>query len=392
MLFFTPFLSLLAFVPLGLSYSTLSDSTLKSLPSPGDDFDIHKGAILAPILRTRVSGTPGSAAVLQHFVDFFKTHLPAWTIELHNSTSTTPVSNGKEIPFVNFIATRDPPGSRSGEVGRLALVAHYDSKLTPHGFIGATDSAAPCAMILHAARSIDAALTKKWEAMVAEGADELEEQKGVQILLLDGEEAFKVWSDNDSLYGARALASTWESSFHPAMSTYRTPLDSISLFVLLDLLGASAPNVPSYFRTTHWAYKNMAKIEHRLRELGAFKSSPNHAIKLAKRKNKKPRTEIPFLVDANKGDDTFVGGFVQDDHVPFMARGVEILHIIPTPFPRVWHELDDDGEHLDMDAVEDWTRLVTAFAGEWMELEGFFDFKKDKRKYMDLDKTEFEIP
>jgi hypothetical protein len=141
--------------------------------------------------------------VRQHFLDFFKDQLPAWRIELHNSTSTTPVSNGKEIPFVNLIATRDPPNAGVGDVGRLALVAHYDSKYTPEGFIGAVDSAAPCAMILHAARSIDKALTKKWAAMVADGSDDLEEKKGVQILLLDGEEAFKSWTATDSLYGAR---------------------------------------------------------------------------------------------------------------------------------------------------------------------------------------------
>jgi len=28
------------------------------------------------------------------------------------------------------------------------LAAHYDSKLTPEGFLGATDSAVPCAMLL----------------------------------------------------------------------------------------------------------------------------------------------------------------------------------------------------------------------------------------------------
>lgn len=195
--------SLVSLLSLGSAYGTLSDDTLRALPSPGDEFDIKTGAILAPILRTRVSGTEGSTAVLQHFLDFFKTQLPKWNVELHNSTSTTPTSNGKEIPFVNLIATRDPPNSEVGDVGRLALVAHYDSKLTPEGFIGAIDSAAPCAMILHAARTIDTALTKKWETMAAEGLDDLEEPKGVQILLLDGEEAFKSWTDTDSLYGAR---------------------------------------------------------------------------------------------------------------------------------------------------------------------------------------------
>lgn len=109
---------------------------------------------------------------------------------------------------MNLIARRDPPWSAPGEVGRLTLVAHYDSLSTPPGFVGAIDSAAPCAMILHAVRSVDAALTRKWAAMEAEGVGDggfagIEEEKGVQVLLLDGEEAFVRWTDTDSLYGAR---------------------------------------------------------------------------------------------------------------------------------------------------------------------------------------------
>lgn len=201
MLFAAALFSFLSFLSLSCAYKELGDETLKSLPSAGKDFDIKTGSLLAPILRPRVSGTEGNAAVRQHFIDFFKTHLPEWRIELHNSTSTTPTSNGKEIPFVNLIATRDPPGTSEGDVSRLALVAHYDSKLTPKDFIGATDSAAPCAMLLHAARTIDAALTKKWASGAGDDLDV--EHKGVQILLLDGEEAFHSWTDTDSLYGAR---------------------------------------------------------------------------------------------------------------------------------------------------------------------------------------------
>jgi glutaminyl-peptide cyclotransferase len=62
---------------------------------------------------------------------------------------------------------------------------------------------------------------------------------------------------------------------------------------------------------------------------------------------------------------------IEDDHIPFMARGVDILHIIPSPFPAVWHTSKDDGEHLDLDVVEDWAMITTAFAAEWMELEGY---------------------
>ena len=198
--------SLAALVLFGLSvaYTPLSDSSLLRLPSSGSDFDIHTGALLAPILQPRVPGSPGSTAVLNHFVNFFRTTLPQWDIRFQNSTSKTPVSGNAEVPFVNLIAIRDPPWAAEGEVGRLTLVAHYDSKLTPPGFIGATDSAAPCAIMMHAARSVDDALTKKWKAMEAEGsAAGLEEEVGVQIIFLDGEEAFLGWTDEDSLYGAR---------------------------------------------------------------------------------------------------------------------------------------------------------------------------------------------
>lgn len=267
-----------------IAYTLLSDDSLRAIPSPGNDFDIHNGKILAPILIPRVPGTAGSEKVLSHFVDFFSDNLPEWKLSFQNSSSTTPTSNGAEIPFRNLIATRDPPWvDGEGEVGRLALVAHYDSKLTPEGFIGATDSAAPCAMLLHAARSIDEALTKKWAAMEREyeTGDSLESleagsAKGIQILLLDGEEAFDRWTDTDSLYGARAMAEEWERHTYASPSTYSNALSSIDLFVLLDLLGSANPSVPSYFKTTHWAYTHMADLEVRLRTVGLFKSSPSY--------------------------------------------------------------------------------------------------------------------
>jgi hypothetical protein len=58
------------------TYATLSGDTLWSLPRPGDDFNIHHGALLAPILIPRVPSTAGSDAVLNHFVNFFRSSLP----------------------------------------------------------------------------------------------------------------------------------------------------------------------------------------------------------------------------------------------------------------------------------------------------------------------------
>jgi hypothetical protein len=98
-----------------------------------------------------------------------------------------------------------------------------------------------------------------------------------------------------------------------------------------------------------------------------MRSSPNHQAA-----NSRPTKEKLWLSEANKARNAYwTGGSIEDDHIPFMQRGVEVLHIIPTPFPWVWHRPEDNGEHLDIPTVKDWATLVTAFTAEWMNLEGF---------------------
>ncbi|KAK4136795.1 hypothetical protein BT67DRAFT_448094 [Trichocladium antarcticum] len=385
------FLLLFALLPPSLAYTPLSDASLlhhippfplpdthkephQSPASRDPDFDPVHSRLLSPLLVPRVPGTPAHAQVQHHLASFVRTQLhPSWTLEWHNTTATTPATGPDvRVPFANLILRRDPPwttttrgrgsGSGSGDVARLTLAAHYDSLYRPEGFVGAVDSAVPCAVLMAVARAVDAALTRRWEGraeVVGDGLEDdgEEEEKGVQILWLDGEEAWVEWSEADSLYGSRALAETWEYTRYEAGSTFSTPLEAISLFVLLDLLGAPEPNVPSYFLKTHWAYQKMATIEARLRALGVLEA----------------KTRKPFLPESNKEARQFYGrGYVADDHVPFMRRGVDILHLIPSPFPSVWHTMDDDGAHLDVPTIRDWTRIVTAFVAEWMDLEGCF--------------------
>ncbi|KAI0966171.1 peptidase family M28 [Xylaria arbuscula] len=335
------------------AYTALSDHFLKLVPSGGDDFDIEKGKLLAPILIPRVPGTSGQVAAQEHFVNFFRNELPSWSIEWFNSTGKTPVTGDREIPFQNLLFKREPPWVQEGQSNLLTLVAHYDSKISPEGFIGATDSAVPCAILMHVARTIDRFVTQMHDEMNALGeGGTVPMDMGIQILLLDGEEAFLQWTATDSLYGARALAKHWETSFHPANSFYKNPLDQISMFVLLDLLGSANPTVPSPFLPTHWAYRAMANVEHRMRQLNLLESNP----------------KAPFLPDAGKEIAKFGRGMVEDDHIPFMRRGVPIMHLIATPFPSVWHTMDDDGAHLDMPTVRDWARIVTAFTLEWLDM------------------------
>ena len=182
------------------AYKPLSDSFLRNISSGGSDLDPKNGALLSPILRPRIPGTAGHAAVQHHFVDYFSTKLPRWTLDWYNSTSK--LSTGAEIPISNLVFRREPPWTKPGQANYLTLAAHYDSKNAPEGFIGATDSAVPCAILMHVARSIDRYLTQMHDEMAALGeGGTVDMDMGVQILFLDGKES--VDEGEPSLYGSR---------------------------------------------------------------------------------------------------------------------------------------------------------------------------------------------
>jgi glutaminyl-peptide cyclotransferase len=194
------------------AYKPLSDSFLRAIPSPGSALDPTNGTLLAPILIPRVPGTPGQKTVQQHFVSYFQRELPRWTLEWQNSTAKTPISGSTQLPFANLIVKREPPWVKPGQSNLLTLVAHYDSKYTPAGFIGATDSAVPCALLMYTAQVVDGYVTRMYHEMaeLGEGGD-VDMDMGVQILFLDGEEAFENWTHEDSLYGSRYVEFSFRS-------------------------------------------------------------------------------------------------------------------------------------------------------------------------------------
>lgn len=67
------------------------------------------------------------------------------------------------------------------------------------GFVGATDSAVPCAIMMNIASSL------KNEFEHVQNTD-----LSIQYIFFDGEEAFVEWNSKDSIYGARHLAKKWE--------------------------------------------------------------------------------------------------------------------------------------------------------------------------------------
>lgn len=60
---------------------------------------------------------------------------------------------------------------------------------------------------------------------------------------------------------------------------------------------------------------------------------------------------------------------IEDDHIPFLKRNVPILHIIPIPFPEVWHQKSDNGDAIDMITVENLMKIFRIFILEYLQIE-----------------------
>lgn len=81
--------------------------------------------------------------------------------------------------------------------------------LTAQQFVGATDSAMSCAMMLDLAEILDPLLNSRLERL-ENGLEDDEDiaETTLQLIFFDGEEAFKEWTDTDSIYGARFVSSS----------------------------------------------------------------------------------------------------------------------------------------------------------------------------------------
>lgn len=209
--------------------------------------------------------------------------------------------------------------------------------------MAATDSAVPCAMLIAIAKSLDAALKDK--SMRNPLATSL------QLMFFDGEEAFETWSSTDSLYGSRHLADKLNKTpiVDPECKSgdMISELDRIELLVLLDLLGAASPKFFSFFPETDQQYARLMNIEQTLAS-----SQQLTGISASKKYFQNRRSF----------------NYIEDDHVPFFQRGVKILHVIPSPFPDVWHKLSDNASALHQPTIQDLLKIFKVFVAEYLNL------------------------
>ncbi|CDZ98012.1 Glutaminyl cyclase [Phaffia rhodozyma] len=355
------------------TYRPLNSTLLDVLTQPNSQIDgfldhTVKDGGLSKILIPRTPGSDGNRFVQKYITSVFEDL--KWTVETDRFTDKTPFG---EKEFTNLIFTFDPDAPR-----RIVLSAHHDSKFfltSPRNkFVGATDSAFPCTLLLSLATSLTPLLNARKERLsgLGEGKDaleglsedllaELSEGKTtIQIVFFDGEEAYQMWTDTDSTYGSRHLAEKWSKTYRPSKIPYSplpTELTSMDFLLLLDLLGAPNPTVPSFYPSTHWLFERLKSAERRLGESGKF-------IDLGKDEG------WVATMDWEQGSwFKGVGWGISDDHLPFLRRGVEILHVITSPFPRVWHTLADDATALHIPTMKRWDLVLRVFVAEYLGLQ-----------------------
>ncbi|PAA94373.1 hypothetical protein BOX15_Mlig018737g2, partial [Macrostomum lignano] len=289
-----------------------------------------------PLAVIRQVGTSGHRRVRNHLVEFLSRQ-PGWQVELDTFHAETPIGRQR---FDNIIATLRLNDAQSGSSGqrRLVLAAHYDSKLLP-GFVGATDSAVPCAVLLRAAETIGRAVARASRlSPPGPGVDIL------QLVFFDGEEAFKEWTRTDSLYGSRHLAQKWAQD---------GTAQQIEALVLLDLIGGRNPKF--YYNPHPSSDERVIDTEMRMFiQLGA--------------------TEAAIIPGSDEPDFDYFqlmkigSGTVQDDQLPFQEIGVPTVHLIPQPFPAVWHTPADTLDAIEWDQAADVANIVLFWTAQTIGL------------------------
>ncbi|XP_013143010.1 PREDICTED: glutaminyl-peptide cyclotransferase-like [Papilio polytes] len=279
----------------------LTDSDIKKIAKLSDQ--THFKEVLDEILIPRVVGTPNHEKVGNFIVKQMKDL--GWDVTEDIFSDKTPVFG--MLNFRNIIAKLNPEAERY-----LVLACHYESKYTrEHVFVGATDSAVPCAMMINLAK------------VMSKQLDTLKTNR-LSLMLLFFDDGVMVKFVHCKKYK--------------------------DVLVLLDLLGCPDPVFYSYFQATEKWYVRLAGAEQRLAELGQLS-----AYSVGKEE------QTYFRLRSS-------GAFIDDDHVPFLKRNVNVVHVIPNPFPSVWHTADDDMSALDFNTIDNLNKIFRVFVAEYLHL------------------------
>jgi Zn-dependent M28 family amino/carboxypeptidase len=212
---------------------------------------------------------------------YITSHLKGDQVEEDAFTADT--VEGK-FPVRNIIAKY--PGAKDGII---VIAGHYDTNypLRNNGYVGANDGGSSTAILLEYANHLRG---KKRDGY------------SVWLVWTDGEEAVRQWSETDSLYGTRHLAEKWEKD---------ATLKKIKALLVMDMIGDADLNIDRDSNSTPW----LIDLVYQVAERGGVQSH--------------------FYARA---------GAIEDDHLPFVKRGVPSVDIIDLEYGynNVFHHTPQD--------------------------------------------------
>lgn len=227
-------------------------------------------------------GSPGHAKAEA----FLERQFAGDNLEKDTFTANTPFGQ-KEM--TNFIVKF--PGSRDGVI---VLAGHYDTNypLKNTSYVGANDGGSSTGLLLEMANSLR---HRKIEGY------------SIWIVLFDGEEAFKTWTDADSVYGSRQLAQKWHADGE---------IKRIKALLLADMIGDKDLDVERDLNSTPWLVSLVGQAAAQYGDQSYFFARQDQ---------------------------------VGDDHVPFLAYGVPCVDLIDFDYGyenAFWHTPQDTMDKL----------------------------------------------
>ena len=137
---------------------------------------------------------------------------------------------------------------------------------------------------------------------------DMKHQDDLYVVFFDGEEAVGEWSDSDSRYGSRHLASKWLSD---------GMLPKIKALINVDMIGDKALDVNNDGNSSESLRAEVQKIASALGDAQYFRKAQ--------------------------------AGGIDDDHVPFVSAGVNAIDLIDFhygPANAYWHQATDTVDKL----------------------------------------------
>jgi len=234
---------------------------------------------------------PGHLRAEQFLRDAFKHD----QLEEDTFTANTPIG---PVPMHNFIVRF--PGKKDGVI---VLVTHYETNypLRNINFVGANDGGSTTGLLM--------AIADELRPQTANG----KKLDGYSVWLVfdDGEEAFNAWSSSDSTYGTRHLAAKWGRD---------GTLGKIKALIVADMIGDKDLDIQRESRSAGWLVDLMQKAVHKFGYDKYFF-----------------QTEGP----------------VDDDHLPFVERGVPSIDVIDLDYgPHTPEHPEGSYHHTAQDTMD----------------------------------------